>query len=155
MRGSMLTVELIGRFLRRHVCVIELFEPSAPGRIANSSELCVGLYSYTPFIYFPVENGGSSWNFWELATEESGQLEVKGENENMPLVDRVTIVAEVYGAVCQLHLRLWSTTVGRHKSSVVTKHVQYVLLHIVDNTGKHDIDFGTEELINGLSFFRY
>ena len=37
---------------------------------------------------------------------ERGQLEVKDEKKNMPLVDRVTIVAQVYSAVCQLHLRL-------------------------------------------------
>ena len=46
-------------------------------------------------MYFPVENGGSSWNFWELAIGERGQLQVKGEEENMPLVDRVAIVAEI------------------------------------------------------------
>ena len=40
---------------------------------------------------------------------ERGQLEVKDEKESMPLVDMVTIVAEVYGMVCK---RLW-----RHKSS--------------------------------------
>ena len=55
---------------------------------------------------FPVENGGSSWNFWELAIGERGQLEVQDEKESMPLVIRVAIVAEVYGAVCQLYLRL-------------------------------------------------
>ena len=46
------------------------------------------------------QNGGSSWKFWELAIGEGGQLEVKDEKENMPLVDRVAIVVEVYGAVC-------------------------------------------------------
>ena len=53
---------------------------------------------------FPVENGGSSWNFWDLAIGERGQLEVKDEKDNMPVVDRVAIVVEVYGAVCQLFL---------------------------------------------------
>ena len=47
---------------------------------------------------FPVENGGSSWNIWELVIGERGQLEVKDEKENMPLVEMVAIVAEVYGA---------------------------------------------------------
>ena len=37
-----------------------------------------------------------------MAIGERGQLEVKDEKENMPLVDMVAIVAEVYGAVCQL-----------------------------------------------------
>ena len=45
-------------------------------------------------------------DFWELDIGERGQLEVKDEKENMPLVDVVAIVAEVYGAVCQLYLRL-------------------------------------------------
>ena len=50
---------------------------------------------------FPVENGGSSWNFWELAIGERGQLEAKDERENMTLVDRVAIVVEeAYGVVC-------------------------------------------------------
>ena len=30
-------------------------------------------------IFFPVENGGSTWNFWKLAIGERGQLEVKDE----------------------------------------------------------------------------
>ena len=30
----------------------------------------------------------------------------------MPLVDRVAIVVEVYGAVCQLYLRPWDTTLA-------------------------------------------
>ena len=55
-------------------------------------------------IFFPVENGGSSWNFWELAIGERGQLELKDEKENMPLVGMVAIVTEVYGTVCQLYL---------------------------------------------------
>ena len=74
---------------------------------------------------------------------------MKEEKENMPLVDSVAIVVEVYGAVCQL-TRLW-----RHKSSVVTKYI-YVLLHIVDNAGRHYIDFGRAGLIiNDLSLFSY
>ena len=63
-------------------------------------------------IFFPVENGGSSWSFWELVIGESGQLEVQDEKENMPLVDMVAIVAEIYGAVCQLYIRLWNTTLA-------------------------------------------
>ena len=31
----------------------------------------------------------------------------------------------------------------------------YVLLCIVDNTGRHDIDFGREGLINDLCFFSF
>ena len=42
----------------------------------------------------------------ELAIGERDQLEVKGKQENMPLVDRVAIVAEVYSTVCQQHSRL-------------------------------------------------
>ena len=91
MRGPILTVELINRcFLGDMYNITELFEPSAAGRIAISSDLLVGLHLFT---YFSVENGGSSWNFWKLAIGEAGQLEVKDEKENMPLVDRVTTVA--------------------------------------------------------------
>ena len=43
----------------------------------------------------PVENGGLSWIVW-AAVGERGQLEVKDKKENMPLVDMVAIVAEVY-----------------------------------------------------------
>ena len=43
---------------------------------------------------------------------ERGQLEVKDEKENKPLVDRVTIVVEVYGVVCLLYWRLWNTTLA-------------------------------------------
>ena len=60
MRGPILTAELVNRFFLETVYVIEIFEPSAAGRNANSSDLFVGLYCCTTFIYFPVENGGSS-----------------------------------------------------------------------------------------------
>ena len=36
-------------------------------------------------MFFPVENGGSSWNVWELAIGERGQLEVKDEKEKHAL----------------------------------------------------------------------
>ena len=85
---------------------MELFEPCAAGRIANSSDLFVGLY----FHMFITWNDGLSWSFWELAIGERGQLEVKDKKENMPLVDSVAIVAEVYSAVYQLHFTLWNTT---------------------------------------------
>ena len=64
---------------------------------------------------------------------------MKDEKENTPLVDRVAIVAEVYGAVCQPVLKtlqhvstsdrkaLWSQSIYRH-----------VLLHIVDIAGRYD-----------------
>ena len=79
------------------------------------------LYRFTPNIV-PVENGGSSWNFWELAIGERGQLKVKDEKESMPLVDRVAIVAEVHGAVCQLYSN-FGTRLWRNENSVVTKHI--------------------------------
>ena len=47
---------------------------------------------------------------------------MKDEKENMPLVDRVANVVEVYGTVCLVYLRLWNTTLTT-KSSVVTKHI--------------------------------
>ena len=66
----------------------------------------------------------------------------------MPLVDRVAIVAEVYSAVCQLDSgdinALWSQSIHR-----------YVLLYIVDNTGRHGIDFEREGLLNDLSLFSF
>ena len=34
---------------------------------------------------------------------------MKGEKENMPLVDMVAIVAEVYGAVFELPREFWNT----------------------------------------------
>ena len=37
---------------------------------------------------------------------------MKDEKENIPLVDMVAVVAEVCGAVCQLHSRLWNTTLA-------------------------------------------
>ena len=40
---------------------------------------------------------------------------MKDEKENMPLPDRVVIVAEVYGAVQQLYLRLWNMTLATQK----------------------------------------
>ena len=61
----------------------------------------------------------------------------------MPLVDRVTIVVEVYGAVWQRYLRLWNTTLATQKLCGHKAHI-YVLLYIVDNAGRHDIDFGRE-----------
>ena len=54
-----------------------------------------------------------------FSVEERGQLEVN-EKENMPLADRVAIVVEVYGAVCQLYLRLWN--------SALQKMQEYILL---------------------------
>ena len=33
----------------------------------------------------------------------------------MPLVDRVAIVVEVYGAVCQMYLRLWNKSLATSK----------------------------------------
>ena len=40
--------------------MVELFEPSAAGRIANSNDLFVGLYCYTTLLYFQVENDRSN-----------------------------------------------------------------------------------------------
>ena len=63
-------------------------------------------------IFVPVENGRSSWIFWGLAIGERGQLEVKDEKENMPLVHRVAIVVELKGAVCHLPWRPSNTTLA-------------------------------------------
>ena len=44
------------------------------------NDLLIGTINYFQTIFFPVENGGSSWNPWELlAVGERGQLEVKDE----------------------------------------------------------------------------
>ena len=81
---------------------------------------------------------------------------MKDEKENMPLVDMVAIVAEVYGAVCQLYLRLRNTTLVTYKLCSHKAYIDmYVLLYIVDNAGRHDIDFGREGFINDLSFFSH
>ena len=109
-------------------------------------------------IFFPNENDGSSWNFWELAIGERGQLEVKDEKLNMPLVVMVAIVAEVYGAVCQLYFRFWNTTLAtwrRCGHQAYTWYGYVLQKHVVDNAGRHYIDCGREGLINDLSFFSY
>ena len=79
---------------------------------------------------------------------------MKDENESMLFVDRVAFVAEVYSfsglPAARKTLKydsddikaLWSQSIYR-----------YVLLYIVDNAGRHDIDFGREGLINDLTFF--
>ena len=41
-----------------------------------------------------VVSCGSSVNVWKLAIGQRGQLDVKGEKDNMPLVYRVVIVVE-------------------------------------------------------------
>ena len=82
---------------------------------------CIYHYHYcstdSRSICFPVENGGSSWNFWELAVGERGQLEVEDEKENMPLVDTIAFVARFACCAWDFGTRL------RLKSSVVTKHI--------------------------------
>ena len=44
-----------------------------------------------------------------------GSTRSEGRKENVPLVDRVAIVVEVYDAVCQLYLRVWNTTLATLK----------------------------------------
>ena len=63
---------------------------------------------------------------------------MKDEKENMPLVDRVTIVAEVHSAVCQLLLRLWNTTLATQKlcGQKANTVYRYVLLCIVMRQGR-------------------
>ena len=41
----------------------------------------------------------------------------------MPLVDRVAIVVEVYGAVCQLCLRRWNTNLATKKLCGHKEHI--------------------------------
>ena len=89
-----------------------------------------------------------------MAIGERGQLKVKGDKESMPLVDMVAIVAEV---------RIWRglpavrKTLGHDSDGVKALWSQsiyiYILQYIVDNTGRHDIDFGREGLIHGLDLF--
>ena len=83
--------------------IYALLSPSWYPHIPVFTTTCCIYYCYTDScsILFPVENGGSSWNLWELAIGDRGQLEVKDEKENIPLVDMVAIVVEVYGVVCQ------------------------------------------------------
>ena len=52
----------------------------------------------------------------------------------------VTIVAEVYVAVYQLYLRLWNDS-GHIKGLWSQSVYRYVLQYIVDNAGRHDVDF--------------
>ena len=65
---------------------------------------------------------------------------MKDEKETCPLVDMVTIVAEVYVAVYQLYLRLWNDS-GHIKGLWSQSVYRYVLQYIVDNAGRHDVDF--------------
>ena len=95
MMGPILTVELINHIFLGDI-YNEIFLSPVP--LAELRTWVTYSWAYT-LIYFPVENCGSSLNFWELAIGERGLREVKGEKENMPLVDRVAIVAEAYGAV--------------------------------------------------------
>ena len=111
MRGPM-AVELTNRCFQE-ACTISK-SCLSPVPLAELQIRVTYSWAYT-FIYFPVENGGSSWNLWELAIGEGVKLEEKDEKENTPLVDRVAIVAEVYIAVCQLYLRLWNTTLATWK----------------------------------------
>ena len=74
---------------------------------------------------------------------------MKDETENMPFVDRVTVVAEVYNAVCQLHSRCLALKHGSGDikalwSQTIFIQICIILLH---NTGRHDVDFGREGLI--------
>ena len=64
------------------------------------------------FNMFPSWKRWVELNFWGLAIGERGQLEVKDEKESMTLFHRVAILTEVYGAVCQLYLTLWNTTLA-------------------------------------------
>ena len=60
-------------FLRRHVISViltELLEPSAAGRIENSSDLFVELYCHSTFIYFPVETVDLALTFESWASEK-------------------------------------------------------------------------------------
>ena len=75
---------------------------------------------------------------------------MKDEQDNIPLVDSVAIVAQVYILPAALKTlkhesvdikALWSQGIYRH-----------LLLYIVDNTGRHDNDFGRDGLINYLNF---
>ena len=66
---------------------------------------------------------------------------MKDEKENMPLVDTVAIVAEVYGAVCQLYQKIWNTTPAPKNLSSQSIY-RHVLLYIVDTAGRHDFDSG-------------
>ena len=47
-------------------------------------------------IVFPVENGGSSWSFWDLAIGEKGSTRSEGRKEDMPLADRVALPSAIF-----------------------------------------------------------
>ena len=63
----------------------------------------------------------------------------------MSLVDRVATIADVYGAVCQLYVRFWNTTLVTIALWSQIMYI-YVILYIVDNAGRYDRDFGREGL---------
>ena len=102
---------------------------------------------------FPSSKRRVDLKLWELDIGERGQLEVKDEKENMPLVDMVAIVAQVCGAVCQLYLRHWNTTLAAWKLCGHQAYVDmyYQVLYIVDTWY-----WLREGMVNiELSFFRH
>ena len=97
--------------------------PSLRYTLRSSPSWChhIPVFTTTCFImllYRFALNIFPSWKRWlELKLLRAGrrtksQLEVKDEKEQMPSVHRVAIVAEVYGEVCQLYLRLLNTTLA-------------------------------------------
>ena len=83
---------------------------------------------YDLFIDFPVENGWVERKLLRAGHRRKGSTRSE-RRENMPLVDRVAIIAEVYEVLGGLPAALKTFKHdSRHESSVVTKHIdKYVL----------------------------
>ena len=68
--------------LRCILCLSPSWCPHNPVFTTTCCKCCCCTDSRTIFVQF--ENSGSSWNFWELAIGERGQLEVKNEKKTCP-----------------------------------------------------------------------
>lgn len=73
----------------------------------------------------------------------------------MPLLDRVAIDAEVYVRGLPVVLKPCEHDSGDTKALSSRSIYRYVLLYIVHNAGRNDVDLGREMLFYDLSFFRY
>ena len=102
-------------------------------------QLIIGTINYFIQYFVPLENGGSSWNDWELTIGERGSTRRERRKENMLLVDRVTVVVEVHGVVCQLYFKTFGLDSGDIKAlrsqSIIYRYVLNV--HCIQWCRKH------------------
>ena len=98
MKGLILTVELSNRLFLGYMYNWD-FWAQCRWQNRELKRRIRGLLLLHDLHIFPSWKRSVELKRWELAMGERGQLEVKDENETMPLVDRIATVSEVYGAV--------------------------------------------------------